>query len=60
MPQFISEQEVAKITGRAVPTLRKDRHFQRGIPYFKFGRQVRYRIEDIEKFMAGCRVESNS
>jgi hypothetical protein len=56
-PKYISEAEVSQITGRALPTLRKDRHYQRGIPYYRVGRQIRYRVEDIEKFMAGCRVE---
>jgi len=56
-PKYLTEQEVSEITGRAMPTLRKDRHFGRGIPYYKVGRSVRYLVSDIEKFMAGCRVE---
>lgn len=57
MPEYISEKEVSRITGRALPTLRQDRHLGRGLPYHKLGRQVRYRIDDIEQFMNDCRIE---
>jgi len=32
---FLNEVEVAAITGRAVATLRNDRHLRRGLPYLK-------------------------
>ena len=32
---FLNEKEVAAITGRALSTLRNDRHCARGIPYLK-------------------------
>ncbi|MBP7232489.1 MAG: hypothetical protein KBA28_11230 [Syntrophaceae bacterium] len=49
---FLNEVEVAAITGRAVATLRNDRHLRRGLPYLKISqRSVRYRTPDIMNFM---------
>jgi hypothetical protein len=49
--RFIDEREVAKITGRALSTLRNERALRKGIPYYKVGRSVRYSIEDVMDFM---------
>ena len=49
--RYINEKEVARITGRALPTLRNDRHRRRGIPYVKVGRSVRYNLEDVLEYM---------
>ncbi len=56
MEPFLNEKEVSTITGRALPTLRKDRLHGRGIAYHKVGRQVRYAREDVFDFMKTCRV----
>lgn len=49
---YLNEIEVHLITGRALPTLRNDRHRRRGIPYLKVGgRSVRYRLADVIEFM---------
>lgn len=49
---FLNEFEVAAITGRAVSTLRNDRHLRRGLPYLKVAkRSVRYRLADVMNFM---------
>ena len=53
-PKYIDEKEVSEITGRALPTLRNDRHNGRGIPYSKIGKSVRYCIADVVEFME-CR-----
>ncbi len=39
--------EVARFTGRAVQTLVNDRHNNRGLPYVKFQRSVRYWKSDV-------------
>lgn len=57
--KFINEAEVSRITGRAVPTLRNDRHKGQGIPFYKLGRSVRYRLDEILAFMSEHRVEPN-
>ena len=49
---FLNEFEVAVITGRAVSTLRNDRHLRRGLPYLKVSqRSIRYRTPDVMNFM---------
>jgi predicted DNA-binding transcriptional regulator AlpA len=54
--RYIGEKEVARITGRALPTLRNDRHRRRGIPYVKMGRSVRYNLEDVIEYMESRKI----
>ena len=45
---YLNEIETAAITGRAVSTLRNERHLRRGFPYLKVGRRsIRYKTVDI-------------
>jgi len=53
---LINEKEAAKMTGRAIQTLRNDRHRDRGMPYLKIGRRVLYSIEDIRAFIDSHRI----
>jgi hypothetical protein len=50
-PKYVDERKVSEITGRALPTLRNDRHNRRGIPYCKVGRSVRYSLADVVSYM---------
>jgi hypothetical protein len=56
--RYIDEQEVARITGRALSTLRNERFQHRGIPYYKVGRSVRYSRGDVIEFMEKHRIET--
>ena len=56
--RYIDEQEVARITGRALSTLRNERFQRRGIPYYKVGRSVRYSLGDVIEFMEKHRIET--
>ncbi|SDP76011.1 helix-turn-helix domain-containing protein [Desulforhopalus singaporensis] len=58
-PMWLSEKEVAHMTGRAEQTLRNDRCNRRGIPYCKIGRSVRYRLEDVVYFMEASKITFN-
>lgn len=49
--RWIDEKEVSKITGIAVQTLRNWRFQQKGPPYCKLGRMVRYGFDDLNRFM---------
>lgn len=49
--RYVDEREVAKITGRAVQTLRNDRYRGQGIKYVKIGRSVRYSLNEVTLFM---------
>lgn len=54
---FLNEKEVAALTGRAVSTLRNERHLRRGLPYCKVSRRtIRYRIQDVMGFMEARRI----
>ena len=54
---FLNEKETSKLTGRALSTLRNDRHLRRGIPYLKVGaRDIRYQSRDILSYMTSCRI----
>jgi len=55
--RYLTEKEVAAITGRAVQTLRNDRHKGQGFAYIKFGRSIRYRLSDILAAMERHRIE---
>ena len=56
---YLTEQQVAEMTERAVGTLRNDRWMDRGIPFIRFGRQVRYDLDDVIAFMESHRVSTN-
>jgi len=49
---LLDEVQVAKWTGRSVPTLQKDRLRGTGPQFIKMGRLVRYRPADIEAWLA--------
>jgi hypothetical protein len=55
--RYLNEKEVAAITGRAVQTLRNDRHKGQGFAYTKFGRSIRYSLSDILGAMESHRIE---
>jgi hypothetical protein len=56
--RYVNEKEVHRITGIPIQTLRNFRCQGRGIPYSKFGRSVRYRLQDVHEFMEQHRVET--
>jgi predicted DNA-binding transcriptional regulator AlpA len=55
---YIDEREVFRLTGRALSTLRNDRHRGRGIPYCKVGRSVRYLVQDVIDFMESHKIQT--
>jgi predicted DNA-binding transcriptional regulator AlpA len=53
---LVNEHEAAKRTGKAVQSLRNDRHNRRGLPYVKLGRSVRYSLADIDSYIRAHRI----
>lgn len=54
---YLTETEVAAITGRAVSTLRNERFLRRGFPYLRIGkRSIRYKTVDITAAMESRRI----
>lgn len=54
---YLNEMEVAAVTGRAVSTLRNERHLRRGFPYCRVGRRsIRYKTADVIEAMESRRI----
>ena len=59
--EFLTERQTAKLLGLAVRTLQLWRYQKRGPRYVKLGGAVRYRLEDLERFIeAGTRETRDS
>lgn len=56
--KYLNEVQVSEITGRALQTLRNDRHKGVGFPYVKIGRSVRYSLSDVVSFMDAHKIET--
>jgi len=52
-PSLLNEQEVAALTGMSVGTVRRWRLLRRGPAFKKLGAAVRYRVQDVEAWLAG-------
>ncbi len=55
--KIINELEVSTLMKLALPTLRNWRHLRKGPPYFKMGKAVRYRQDDILAYLAKKRID---
>ena len=53
---YISEKEASSILGLSIKKMQKDRLQRIGLPYYKFGRSVRYKIADIEDWASRQKV----
>jgi phage terminase Nu1 subunit (DNA packaging protein) len=58
-PKYVTEVQVAEITGRALSTLRNERFCRRGIPYVKIGRSVRYNLQDVIRYMESNKITTS-
>ena len=56
---WINERQVHEITGRALSSLRNDRCKGVGLPYYRWGRSVRYRLDEVLRFMEDRKVKTN-
>jgi hypothetical protein len=57
--KYLTEAEVAELTGRAIGSLRNDRHHRLGLPFCKVGRSVRYDADDVLAFMESRKIKTN-
>ncbi len=55
-PKYLTERQVAEMTGFSKYTFQRLRFEHRGPAYLKVGRSVRYRLEDIQKWMESRRI----
>ena len=50
---LITEKQFAEMLKRSVATIRRDRRAGRGPKFIRIGRQIRYRLEDVQAYIAG-------
>jgi hypothetical protein len=55
-PVYVNEHKAHEVSGKSLATLRNDRFHRRGIPYYKIGGLVRYKLQDIYDFMESHRI----
>ncbi len=55
--QIVNETKASEILGRAIQTIRNDRHLRQGAPYIKIGRSVRYRVGDLLDYLERHRID---
>lgn len=55
--RYVTEHEVAELTGIAVQSLRNHRSIGRGFPYRKYGKSVRYFLPEILAIMESHRID---
>ena len=55
-PKYVDEKVAAGVTGFCVQTLRNQRSAGRGIPYYKVGKSVKYKLDDVVEFMERHKV----
>jgi excisionase family DNA binding protein len=56
LPDLLTPEEVAGITGLSIDTLAQWRSQRRGLPYLKIGRAVRYDPAEVQAYLERCRV----
>jgi hypothetical protein len=55
--QLLTPEEAAGVLRKPVATLRQWRYLGRGPAYIRIEHAVRYRASDLDRFIAGNRVE---
>lgn len=54
--KYLTEKQTSNLTGFALSTLRNHRHLNRGLPYIKAGKSIRYSFNDVIDFMDSHKV----
>lgn len=57
MKLFINEKELSEIVGVSLSTLRMNRVFNKGFPYYKLGKSVRYKLSEVNDYIEKNKVE---
>lgn len=55
--QYLNERQVHEFTQLGLSTLRNYRHLGKGMEYVKVGKTVRYRSDDVLRFMERNRIK---
>lgn len=55
--RYLTDRGVEELTGIKRQSLANARHLKTGIPYYKVGRSIRYKLSDVLGFMEGHRID---
>ena len=55
---LLTERQLSEIYSFTIPWLRRNRALKLGIPFLKLGKNVRYRVEDVENYLNQFVVET--
>lgn len=58
LPEIATPADVAQVFQTTENALAQDRYLQRGLPYIKYGRRVRYLKADIQAYLAAAQEKS--
>jgi hypothetical protein len=56
LPYLMTVGQVAELIQAKPDSLNQDRYLKRGLPYIRIGRRIRYRREDVLKYLAANTV----
>ena len=59
-PQYLTEQDVHRMTKKSLSQLRSDRFLGKGIPYIKDGKSIKYNIEDVLAYMESRKIHTET
>ena len=57
--EYLGEKETAKIHKCSTSKLQQDRHKGVGLPYYKVGRLVLYKLDEVLAYIEKHRIETN-
>ncbi len=56
LAEFVSDKQLAKLLGISVDVIRSHRKEKKGLPFYRFGRSVRYSLHDVRKYIEHNKV----
>ena len=60
LQEFITDKDLAKLLGISVDIVRSLRKRRQGINYYRFGRSIRYRRDDVIEYIEKNKCELQS
>jgi len=50
-PPLLNQQQYCELTGKGKSTAEQDRLYGRGAPFIRMGRSIRYRLDDVVRWL---------
>lgn len=58
--RYLTEKEVSDLTSIPLSSLRNSRFYKKNLPFIKFGKSVRYALNDVISFMEIHKITTDS